>query len=157
MQIKRKKTRSIEDLGDNTSSAFLRLSQGASVKEKMMTERMHCTLLLYSLRATAVGGKRSNVTSGANSTLLTFLLWILLKCKYMVQNWSHKYVVVFWLLNVPATCECISRTDLLRQVHVLPHWDRSCRSNFLCHPVTVYWHRTNQSKHWPYNARRLAG
>ena len=64
---------------------------------------------------------------------------------------------VGWLLNVPATCECISGTDLLRQVYVLPHWDRSCRSNFPSHPVTVYWHRADQSQHWPYNARRLAG
>ena len=30
-------------------------------------------------------------------------------------------VVVGWLLNVPATCECISGSDLLRQVYVLPH------------------------------------
>ena len=30
-------------------------------------------------------------------------------------------VVVCWLLNVPATCECISGTDLLRQFYVLPH------------------------------------
>ena len=30
---------------------------------------------------------------------------------------------VCWLLNVPATCECISGTDLLRQFYVLPHWD----------------------------------
>ena len=30
-------------------------------------------------------------------------------------------VVVCWLLNVPATCECISWTDLLRQCCVLPH------------------------------------
>ena len=30
-------------------------------------------------------------------------------------------VVVGWLLNVPATCECISGTDLLRQFYVLPH------------------------------------
>ena len=29
--------------------------------------------------------------------------------------------VVCWLLNVPATCKCISETDLLRQVYVLPH------------------------------------
>ena len=29
--------------------------------------------------------------------------------------------VVCWLLNVPATCECIWRTDLLRQFYVLPH------------------------------------
>ena len=46
---------------------------------------------------------------------------------------------------------------LLRQLHVLPHWDRSYRSNFLPHPVTVYWHRANQSQRWPYNARLLAG
>ena len=30
-------------------------------------------------------------------------------------------VVVCWLLNVPATCECISGTDLLRQFYVQPH------------------------------------
>ena len=64
---------------------------------------------------------------------------------------------VGWLLNVPATCECISWTDLHRQFYVLPHWDRSCRSNFPSHPVTVYWHRADQSQYWPYNARRLAG
>ena len=29
--------------------------------------------------------------------------------------------VACWLLNVPATCECISGTDLLRQFYVLPH------------------------------------
>ena len=28
---------------------------------------------------------------------------------------------VCWLLNVPATCECISGTDLLRQFYVLQH------------------------------------
>ena len=28
---------------------------------------------------------------------------------------------VCWLLNVLATCECISGTDLLRQFYVLPH------------------------------------
>ena len=42
---------------------------------------------------------------------------------------------VCWLLNVPATCECISGTDLLRQFYVLPH---CCRSNFPSHPVSVY-------------------
>ena len=65
--------------------------------------------------------------------------------------------VVGWLFNVPAICECILGTDLLRQVYVLPHWDRSCRSNFPSHPVTVCWHRADQSQRWPYNARRLAG
>ena len=31
---------------------------------------------------------------------------------------------VGWLLNVPATCECISGTDLLRHVHVPQGWGR---------------------------------
>ena len=29
--------------------------------------------------------------------------------------------VVCWLLNVSATCECISWTDLLKQFYMLPH------------------------------------
>ena len=66
-------------------------------------------------------------------------------------------VVVCWLLNVPATCWCISGTDLLKQFYVLPHWDGSCRSNFPSHPVTIYWLWANQSQHWPYNTRCLAG
>ena len=53
--------------------------------------------------------------------------------------------LVCLLLNVPATCECISGTDLLRQFYVLPHWDRSYRPNFPSHLVTVYWHRADQS------------
>ena len=34
---------------------------------------------------------------------------------------EEEAVVVCWLLNVPATCKCISGTDLLRQFYVLPH------------------------------------
>ena len=30
-------------------------------------------------------------------------------------------MTVCWLLNVPVPCECISGTDLLRQLYVLPH------------------------------------
>ena len=44
----------------------------------------------------------------------------------------------------------IGVADLFRQLYGLPHWDRSCWSNFLSHPVTVYWHQTNQSQSWPY-------
>ena len=50
-----------------------------------------------------------------------------------ITEWQVKCVrsvgslFVGWLLNVPATCECISGADLLRQFNVLPHWDRSCR------------------------------
>ena len=45
-------------------------------------------------------------------------------------------VVVGWLLNVPGASWCISGTDMLRQLYVLPHSNRSCGSNFLLHPVT---------------------
>ena len=42
-----------------------------------------------------------------------------------VSNYSHDKATVClfvgWLLIVPATCECISGTDLLRQFYVLPH------------------------------------
>ena len=39
------------------------------------------------------------------------------------QPMVRTMVIVFvcWLLNVPATCGCISGTDLLRQFYVLPH------------------------------------
>ena len=29
--------------------------------------------------------------------------------------------VVCWLLNIPATCKCISGTELLRQLYLLPY------------------------------------
>ena len=78
-------------------------------------------------------------------------------CVHSVLKYGNSVLFVFWLLNVPATCKCISGTNLLRQFYVLPHWDRNCRPNFPSHPVIVYWHQANQSQHWPYNTRRLAG
>ena len=65
--------------------------------------------------------------------------------KYHKQGPGLECLFVGWLLNIPATCQCISGTDLLRQFYVLPHWYRSCRSNFLPYPVTVHWHRADQS------------
>ena len=38
----------------------------------------------------------------------------------------------------------------------LPHWDRSCWSNLLPHPVALNWHWANQPQCWPYDARHLA-
>ena len=37
------------------------------------------------------------------------------------QTVGGELFVVGWLLNVPATGECISGTDLHRQLYVLPH------------------------------------
>ena len=39
----------------------------------------------------------------------------------LISQHSVNSFLFCWLLNVPATCECISGTDLLRQFHVLPH------------------------------------
>ena len=50
---------------------------------------------------------------------------------------TRQTAFVGWLLNVAATCQCISGTDLHRQFYVLPHSDRSCRPYFPSHPVTV--------------------
>ena len=88
----------------------------------------------------------SPLTATVNSTLAESL-----------SSLSSQGFFVCLLLNISATCKCLSETDLLRQFYVLPHWDRSCRSNSPSHPLTVYWHPANQSQHWPYNTRRLAG
>ena len=82
-----------------------------------------------------------------------------LKCSIMGIKWFMVMVGCFLacLTSQQHASVCISGMDLLRQFYVLPHWDGSGRSNFLSHPVTVYWHRANQSQHWPYNARHLAG
>ena len=53
--------------------------------------------------------------------------------------------VICCLFSVPATCMCISGTDLLRQLYMLSHQDRSCRSKLLSHPIRVYWHYANQT------------
>ena len=54
--------------------------------------------------------------------------------EFSPQMVNPRDIIMFvcWLLNVPATCQCISETDLLRQLYVLLHRDRSCR------PVTIY-------------------
>ena len=47
--------------------------------------------------------------------------WIGIKTLTGQNTTEAKLLFVGWLLNVPATCECISGTDLHRQFYVLPH------------------------------------
>ena len=47
--------------------------------------------------------------------------WQIKKKNQLENQNAVGVVVVGWLLNVPATCECISGTDLRRQFYVLPH------------------------------------
>ena len=53
-------------------------------------------------------GNKGNIGSGQNKSKV---------CSYILKE----RLFVGWLLNVPATCECISGTDLHRQFYVLPH------------------------------------
>ena len=89
-----------------------------------------------------------------NYSLFLFALSLCIPATFIVHL---KKGCCCWLLNAPATCKCISGTDLLRQFYVLPHWDRHKRPIFPSHPVTVYWLWANQFQHLPYNPRRLAG
>ena len=43
------------------------------------------------------------------------------KPEYPEKSPDDELLFVGWLLIVPATCECISGTDLHRQFYVLPH------------------------------------
>ena len=75
----------------------------------------------------------------------------------LIRPWPPTGFSLDLELRNPATCLCISGTDVLRQFYHPLHWDRSGRSNFLPNPVTVYGHQADQFQRWPYNARRLAG
>ena len=59
-------------------------------------------------------------------------LWYLLS----QLSTSCKHGTVGWQCNIPATGQCASGMDLLRQLYVLPHWDRHWRQNLLSHIVT---------------------
>ena len=72
---------------------------------------------------------QDNVTSLPVELTITRTHWV--RSRDTVLPDDH---VVCWLLKVPATCECISGTDLLRQIYVLPYWERSCRSKLSTSP-----------------------
>ena len=98
----------------------------------------------------------------SNGTVSTVIVTV--KCIDVGCYWHHNCCSVVRSHSF-GTWGCLSTAQLpgnmpryLRdwsaQFCVLPHWDRSCTSNFLFHPVTVYWHRASQSQHWTYHARR---
>ena len=119
---------------------------------------LHCSSGYATMDSTPTGSDDTIASGGGSSVVAWLWLWEeLVSCGLFVGCLKSQQHASVWLLNVPATCKYISGMDLLRQFYVLPHWDRSCRSNFPPHLITVYWHWTNQSQHWPYNTRRLAG
>ena len=85
---------------------------------------------------------------------LRTLRYIFLLLPFASCGWIAVVVVAYWLLYISARewCQCISGTGMFRQVYVLPHWDSSCRSNFLSNPVTsgrlVQELTQNTRRHW---------
>ena len=79
--------------------------------------------------------------------------------KNLTQNGEPQLGFICWLVGCLTSQQHASESQgrICTEFYVLPHWDRSCRSSFLPHPVTVYWHPADQSQRWPYDARRLAG
>ena len=95
------------------------------------------------------------------STALPCISVLAIHAPWHQRRWSSMFLspvfVVGWLLNVPATWWCLSGTELLRRLQVLPHQDRSCRSKLLFHAYTIYWHQVDETQRWLWKARRLAG
>ena len=103
---------------------------------------------------------------GGISWLVVFYVWMNL-CHLSrsvgtcgVHEWTN-ICIVFWVRRV-----CLLVGCLTSQQHVSVSQGRICSDSFTCchteiqvadQTVTVYWHRANQSQHWPYNAKRLAG
>ena len=68
--------------------------------------------------------------------------------------WPQLQFVCWWVSWCPKNTSSVSRMDLLWQLYVLPHWDRSCRSHLTISPTV---NQTSQSERWPCNNRHLAG
>ena len=124
--------------GKSLLFVFLKVNRYKILSKKNVFWIIFCSILVELGLGILIFNRRLRVmgSSCLNGTILR-------RCKL----WSGG--LVGWLFIVPATCYCVSGKDLLRQFYVLPHWDRSCRSNFLPHPVTVYWHRADRSQCWP--------
>ena len=58
---------------------------------------------------------------GRNRVQITCNTSIAYHVQHILCHVAQNCLLVGWLLNVPATCECISGTDLHRQFYVLPH------------------------------------
>ena len=66
------------------------------------------------------------------------------------STWGCCCFLVAWRLSKRAKCPCLHNLTCY-------HTQISCRSNLVSHPVTVHTHRANQTEHWPFNTRPVAG
>ena len=84
---------------------------------------------------------------------VTLLCYDQTPASWLTWKWTNRKLVVCQLLNIPAAClVCLGHWSLI-QLHLLSHWNRSCKSDLLSYPVSVYWHWAEQSQHLPCDAR----
>ena len=69
-----------------------------------------------------------------------------------IRGWL--FCFVFSLLKVPSSCKECLRNEFVQIFVMLPHWDRSGRSNLQSHPVTVSWHHANMSLYLSWHLSR---
>ena len=86
-------------------------------------------------------------SSATNPDSWNHFCWLKVLTDRGKETWMT--AVFCWLLTVPETYNSILVTNLLKHLYMLPHWDRSCRSNFLSHHVTACQHQANQPQCWP--------
>ena len=112
-----------------------------SLREGQLVKRWidHFWLILYS----------------ADRIIVCWLFSVPATCVSQVILYSADRIIVCWLFNVPATC--VSQGRICSDNFRCCHTDIRVADQVFHHPVTVYWHRANQSQHWPCNTRRVAG
>ena len=84
-------------------SVVCRRGGGAGYKKYLQVAQVHCSRLLL------VVDKHGEICQCSKVSAI------------LGRAGEGKGLFVCWLLIVPATCECISGTDLHRQFYVLPH------------------------------------
>ena len=107
-----------------------------------------------------------------SSVCEVFSVWLELLREELKLQFIYIYIYTISSVTVAVSCRiCLLVGCLTSQQHATVSQGRICSDKFTCchtkieaadqnflpHPVTVYWHRADQSQHWPYNARCLAG
>ena len=95
----------------------------------LILENEICKLVTFN----ALSTKRFTRKHNKKEKLVRWLLFYSQQTHMATWRWD-RIVVVCWLLNVPATSECISGTDLLRQFDVLPHCVRKLQTKLYISP-----------------------
>ena len=87
----------------------------------MMMLLMTMIMIIVKTTITTTTTVEKRITSEIKKNISTFFTRYILLRKLTQTRTFIQQEFVCWLLNVPATCYCISGTYLFRQFYVLPH------------------------------------